>query len=71
LLPRFFRIFALIIARLKWKGKIFCGFWKNRLEDFTARKKNVNSQSKFHSRKAVEISMRNQWKLVWEKEEKK
>jgi hypothetical protein len=33
--------------------------------------KNVNSQSKFHSRKAVEISMRNQWKLVWEKEEKK
>jgi hypothetical protein len=28
----------------------------------------VNSQSKFHSRKAVEFSMRNKWNLMWEKE---
>lgn len=38
---------------------------------FSKSQNHVNSQSKFHSRKAVEISMRNQWKLVWEKEEKK
>ena len=30
----------------------------------------VNSQSKFHSRKAVEFSMRNKRNLVWEKKKR-
>jgi hypothetical protein len=29
----------------------------------------VNSQSKFHSRKAVEFSMRNKRNLMWEKQD--
>ena len=30
---------------------------------------NVNSQSKFHSRKGVEFSMRNKRNLMWEKQD--
>jgi len=30
----------------------------------------VNSQSKFHSEKAVEFSMRKRWNLLWEKAKK-
>ena len=30
----------------------------------------VNSQSKFHSKKAVEFSVRNKWNLEWEKKKK-
>ena len=29
----------------------------------------VNSQSKFHSVDGVEISMRNKWNLMWEKQD--